>query len=86
MEREDTSPWLGFRLAAGEVALLVDGELAPVVRDGDGDEDEVQTATASLNARTATSIASREGGGERLELGVGADDLQPSSIALICCS
>jgi hypothetical protein len=32
---------------AGEAALLVDGELAPVVRDGDGDEDEVQTATAS---------------------------------------
>jgi hypothetical protein len=41
MEREDTSPWLGFRLAAGEVALLVDGELAPVVRDGNGDKDEV---------------------------------------------
>jgi hypothetical protein len=47
--------------------------------------DGVQNVEASSNVRTATSIASREGGDGRLELGVGAGDLWPRSIALLRC-
>jgi hypothetical protein len=36
---------------SGEVcALLVDGELSPVVHDGDGEEDEVRKRTVSTRA------------------------------------
>jgi hypothetical protein len=64
--------------------MVVVGDVLGAPETG-GWMDGVQNVETSSNARTATSIASREGGDGRLELGVGVGDLRPWSIALLHC-
>jgi hypothetical protein len=85
MEREGTSPWLGFRLAAGEGALgLYSGELPA----GSGRwrcHDDDQGDTESSPVWSSLSIVSREGRGGSAGAAMGGGGLRPSMFFSISC-